>query len=283
LKDRFSKLAEDSYKYGYNLQEQWDYAMEIDPEFVFVTGWNEWNMGKFPGPPWVLDLNSTQIAFVDQYDREHSRDIEPDIDGYLDTYYLLLAANIRRFKGLEPADRKPSVKTIDIMNFDDWKDVKPEYVAHKGTASKRDYPGIGDTYYKIDTGRNDFVLAKVAKDDSNYYFYAECSNNITPDTDENWMCLLIDKDRSKETGWEGYDILVSADKIKVYKDGEWVVQGTCRYSVQGNKMCYVLPKDLVGDGSFEFKWSDNITFDDIMNFYKHGDCAPFGRFNYVCG
>ena len=41
-------------------------------------------MGKFPGEPWVLDKNSTQIGFVDQYDYEHSRDIEPDCDGYLD-------------------------------------------------------------------------------------------------------------------------------------------------------------------------------------------------------
>ena len=57
------------------------------------------------------------------------------------------------------------------------------------------------------------------------------------------MCLLIDKDRSKETGWEGYDILVSAGKVKVYKDSAWVVQGTCKYTVQGNKMCYVLPRN----------------------------------------
>lgn len=235
FKDRFSKLTPDSYKYGYNVQEQWDYAMNIDPEFVFVTGWNEWIMGKFPGLPWVIDPNSTQIAFVDQYDREHSRDIEPDKDGYLDTYYLQLVANIRRFKGLKKVDSRPTEKTVDIMNFNDWSGVTPEYYAHKGSASKRDYQGLGEYHYKIDSGRNDIVLAKVARDSENVYFYCECADTLTEDTGDNWMCLLIDKDRAKETGWEGYDIKISAGKIQAYTDGEWRNIGTCSYSVQGNK------------------------------------------------
>ena len=32
----------DDYLYGYNFQEQWSRAFELDPEIVFVTGWNEW-------------------------------------------------------------------------------------------------------------------------------------------------------------------------------------------------------------------------------------------------
>ena len=27
---------------GRNFEEQWSYALEVDPEMVFVTGWNEW-------------------------------------------------------------------------------------------------------------------------------------------------------------------------------------------------------------------------------------------------
>jgi len=26
---------------GLNFQEQWDYALKMDPELIFVTGWNE--------------------------------------------------------------------------------------------------------------------------------------------------------------------------------------------------------------------------------------------------
>ncbi len=284
-KDKFDKLTPDSYKYGYNVQEQWNNAFEIDPEFIFVTGWNEWIMGKFPGLPWVIDPNSTQIAFVDQYDREHSRDIEPDKDGYLDSYYLQLCANIRKFKGIKHVDSKISEKSIDLMNFNDWNDVTPEYIAHKGTEAKRDYPGLGKTWYKIDSGRNNIIKAKVTYDKDYYYFYAECSGNITEDTGKDWMCLLIDSDRSKQTGWEGYDVMISAGKGKKYINGAWSDAFTCAYTVQGNKLCVKVPRNQLGikGEKFEFKWSDNVELNDVMNFYKHGDCAPFGRFNYICG
>ena len=35
---------------GYNFQEQWKRACELDPPFVMVTGWNEWIAGRFAGP-----------------------------------------------------------------------------------------------------------------------------------------------------------------------------------------------------------------------------------------
>ena len=37
---------ENSKFYGINFQEQWDYALSVDPEIIFVTGWNEWIMGR---------------------------------------------------------------------------------------------------------------------------------------------------------------------------------------------------------------------------------------------
>ncbi len=38
---------ENAHYYGVNFQQQWDYALKTDPEFLFVTGWNEWTMGRF--------------------------------------------------------------------------------------------------------------------------------------------------------------------------------------------------------------------------------------------
>ncbi|NIA13002.1 MAG: hypothetical protein GWP08_02895, partial [Nitrospiraceae bacterium] len=32
---------------GLNFDEQWGRVMEVDPKFVFVTGWNEWIAGRF--------------------------------------------------------------------------------------------------------------------------------------------------------------------------------------------------------------------------------------------
>lgn len=34
-------------EYGYNFQEQFDRALNIDPDMLFITGWNEWIAGRF--------------------------------------------------------------------------------------------------------------------------------------------------------------------------------------------------------------------------------------------
>lgn len=267
FKDKHTKVTDTSYLYGYNFQEQWDNAMKIDPEFVFITGWNEWKMGKWTGEPWIKD-GSGQIAFVDQYDREHSRDIEPDIDGYLDTYYLQMASNIRRFKGLPHVEIPKDKKTITSMA--DWADVHPDYISHRGTAAHRDYKGYEGYVYKNFTGRNNIVLCKMCYDDENIYAYAECSADINRDG-KNVMQLLIDTDRDKSTGWEGYDLVIDSSNAKCV--------------IEGNRMYYVIPRSMAGQKegtpNIEFKWSDNIELTDVMNFYRDGDCAPFGRFNFV--
>ncbi len=287
-KDGHAKLTKDSYKYGYNVQEQWDNAIAMDPEYVFVTGWNEWIMGKFPGKPWVLEEGSTQIAFVDQYDREHSRDIEPDCDGYLDTYYLQLCANIRKFKGIEHVDRDVSAKKIEIGDFDGISEALPEYISHKGTQAIRNFEALGVApRYTNYTGRNNITGARVAWDADNVTFLAECADDILPDTENsvNFMTLLIDSDRSKATGWEGYDYRITSGRVYAWKDG-WIEAGTAEYEIRGNAIMVQVNRSLAGlagEGKpeFEFKWIDNIALDDVMNFYRDGDAAPFGRFNYV--
>ncbi len=32
---------------GLNFDEQWRLAIEVDPKFIFVTGWNEWIAGRY--------------------------------------------------------------------------------------------------------------------------------------------------------------------------------------------------------------------------------------------
>lgn len=100
--------------YGYNFQEQWDRAIEIDPELVFITGWNEWTMGRFDN--WQGQPN----AFPDQFDQEYSRDIEPMKGGHGDNYYYQMVSNIRRFKGMVPPEESSAPKSIKIDGqFDD--------------------------------------------------------------------------------------------------------------------------------------------------------------------
>ena len=79
---------------GLNFQEQWDHALKMDPELIFITGWNEWIAGRYK------NWQGTENAFVDQCDKEYSRDIEPMKGGFADNYYYQLVANIRRYKGV---------------------------------------------------------------------------------------------------------------------------------------------------------------------------------------
>lgn len=297
-RDGFAHLTPDSYKYGYNVQEQWDRAIDLDPDLVFVTGWNEWIMGQFK-EPWLKDNDSTQLAMVDQYDREHSRDIEPDKDGYLDTYYLQLAHNIRRFKGAGARVAPSAPQTIRVGGGErQWKQVTPVYRNPKGTTIHRDWDGFAGYHYTNTSGRNDIVEARVARDGEMIYFHVRCAEAITPRQGDGWMTLYLDTDRSKKTGWEGYDFVINrlsapAGKATVERylptatpgSYTWETVGKATLHVKGDTLTIGVPRDLLGLAeqplNFEFKWSDNMQSPDVMDFYANGDTAPLGRFNYL--
>ena len=87
---------ETDLRYGYNVQEQWDYAIKQNTPFIYVTGWNEWIAGKFKSQ----DSNPEHSWFCDQASPEYSRDMEPSLTANLkDNYYMQLVNNIRRYKG----------------------------------------------------------------------------------------------------------------------------------------------------------------------------------------
>ena len=175
-----------------------------------VTGWNEWIAGRFgePGGP---------VVFVDQFDQEYSRDIEPMKGGHGDNYYYQLVANVRRYKGVEPLPRASSPRPIRIDGgMDQWADVAPAFADDAGDTLPRDFDGAGGLHYRDRSGRNDLVALKVARDAENVFFYARTRQPLTPPSDPNWMWLLIDVDRNPRTGWEGYDFIVNR---KVDGDG----------------------------------------------------------------
>jgi len=287
----------DAVNYGYNFIEQWQRALKLDPQCVFITGWNEWVAGRYK--EWAgytsKDVYYPNAVFVDEYNQEYSRDIEPMKGGHTDSYYYLMADYIRRFKGVRPPRPASGPKTIRIDGrFRDWDDVKPEFRDTIGDTAHRDHPGYGDTHYTNTTGRNDIVAAKVARDGANYFFYVETHRPITAHTDSNWMLLFIDIDQNHNTGWEGYDYLINHQVINgrtttVKKNtGGWNWQraGTAAYAVAGNRMELALPYTLVGPAAkqgrgLDFHWADNIQKGgNIIEFAVSGDSAPNRRFNY---
>ena len=279
---------------GLNMQEQWERALELDPPFVMVTGWNEWIAGRFRS-------DAEPVMFVDQFDQENSRDIEMAKAAHQDNYYYQLVHNVRRYKGVPPLPRSSGEKTIDIAGgFEQWVDVSPDFTDPIHETLPRDYPGVARLHYTNQTGRNDFRLMKVARDADNLYFYVETNDAITSWQDPHWMLLLLNTDGKQETGWQGYNYIVNlhvedqnntwlaAHKSNAAAD-VWDWEKTTRLPmwVEGNRMHLAIPRDVLGLAgnnkplTLDFKWADNIqTQGDILDFYLSGDVAPQARFNY---
>ena len=274
---------------GLNAQEQWQRVFELKPPFVMVTGWNEWIAGRWgqPGGP---------LEFVDQFDEEFSRDIEPMKGGHGDNYYWQLIANVRRYKGVPALPKSSPPKTIRLADgFGQWRDVQPEFADHVGETSPRDFDGAGGLHYTNTSGRNDFVALKVARDKSNVYFFARTRDAITPANGTNWMWLLIDADQNPATGWEGYDFIVN--RI-VDADGKsWLEKNVAGWNwkkvarvnlrVVDKEIQLAVPRKALGltksptRVSLDFKWADNLQHPgDVMDFFLSGDVAPEGRFKF---
>ncbi|MDP4119201.1 MAG: hypothetical protein Q8873_08480, partial [Bacillota bacterium] len=182
-----------------------------------------------------------------------------------------------------PAASAP--KTIDFSEGEkQWENVSPNYINPKGSTPIRNYPGFGSVYYKNTTGKNDIINAKVARDNDYIYFFAKCSNVIVDKDNDNCMVLFIDTDRSKKTGWEGYDYRIAGKELQKCTGGfNWEKAASVKKSIEGDFVQIAIKKsDLNLGESFdiEFKWSDNMQEADAMDFYVNGCCAPIGRFNY---
>ncbi|MDR1891416.1 MAG: hypothetical protein LBQ48_00145 [Oscillospiraceae bacterium] len=276
---------------GANFQEQWDTAIRMNPQTIFITGWNEWVAQKLP--------DGDSYMMVDQFNKEFSRDIEPMKGGFGDNYYLQMIENIRKFKGAS-ADKKEVKKTaIKISGaFSQWDAVDYGYKDFKGDTADRKSasaaPELGDDYYTDTTGRNDFEELRVTYDSKNVYFLATTARDITPnDNSGRWMNLFIGTQGLTQTGFEGYDYVINrtprdSKTTSVEKSNggyDWTDCGRAEYRVSGRYIHIAVPRSALGITSDQFtvhfKWTDNITDPaDIMNCYTSGDAAPIGRLSY---
>ncbi|MGC8644107.1 MAG: hypothetical protein ACP5XB_29960 [Isosphaeraceae bacterium] len=278
---------------GKNFTEQWKRAFQIDPPFVWVTGWNEWIAGRLDS---TFPLaGSGPVTFCDEFNQEYSRDIEPMQGGHGDNYYYQLIANIRRFKGVRPT---PSIKPMPIQidgRFDDWKAVQPEFRDTIGDPVHRDFAGWGKKlHYRNSTGRNDIVAAKLSLDRKSVSFYVRTREDLTPGTGANWMLLYIDADHNPKTGWLGYDLVVNRQRTEEGKASieknvggkyEWSAVGEAAFAVGPREIEVAVPLAALGvSGTLsivDFKWADNIQqTGEWSDFTLNGDAAPNDRFNY---
>lgn len=301
---------------GLHFAEQWSRAFEVDPEFVFVTGWNEWAAGAavcddpsqealqarwnfFPGARLGRaghELKVGDVYFIDQYNQEFSRDAEPMVGGHGDNYYYQLAAAIRRYKGVRPLPPASAPRTIDMQgSFAQWQEVAPEFRDHLFDTLPRDEPGVSlNTRYTTPPGRNEFVAAKMTHDAEFLYAWVRTREPLSPWNDPNWMMLFLNSDCRAETGWLGYDFLInwpplSAETTTVKRcrgqAWDWEEAGQARMRLEGNQLMLAIPLALLGlDPAcirLDFHWSDNLRQPgDVADFLTSGDSAPNRRFNY---
>ena len=275
-----------------NFEEQWNTVYDTQGiNLVFVTGWNEWIAQKQSTDPM---LGAGYGYFVDTFDMEFSRDIEMMNGGYLDNCYLQLVKNIRKYKGYGFNDKTyndPVADGTDMLDLANWANIR-SYADLTGETKARDHAGVGSTYYKNETGRNDIREVRVASDSENLWFMIATTDAITAKSadDTRWMNLWIGVE-GEEGGFNNLGYVVnrslngttaSLDKIS---NNAFESAGTCDTYVSGNVMIVRVKKSALGitDSRFglQFKVTDNLQKDfDITDLYANGDCAPIGRINY---
>jgi hypothetical protein len=281
---------------GWFFAEQWKRALEVDPEFVFITGWNEWVAMRFTdgrakqimGKP----IKKGETFFVDQYNEEFSRDIEPMKGGFGDNYYYQMVDGIRKFKGTRAGPQVQGGVRISIDGtFDDWTNINNVYYDHAGDTRRRDHPGWGRIEaYKNNSGRYDLHEARATEDEGDLAFYLLIDgvfpdNQVPPGTE----LLLESRDMIGERNLGYTHRLIAAAAagamdLQMSKGGwQWSTIAQVPVAVKDGELELRFPKILLkaATGEVHFKWIDNVQPDgDAMRFYDQGDSAPNARFNY---
>lgn len=275
--------------------EQWKRVFELDPEFVFITGWNEWIAMRFTngaaGAMLGKPIQKGDTYFVDQYNEEFSRDIEPMRGGFGDNYYYQMVDLIRKYKGVNSPSIDTKYHTVKIDGeIHDWDQVKLLFTDDQGDITSRDHFGWGNAGRLTNhTGRNDLVKTKIATDGKTLYVYMEAADVIRLDN-EVPIQLFLAVDHNPE-GWEGFQYLANVTgkkaRLCISQGGwNWKQQATLKSKVAGKYIEIAIPLKQLGitdpaNFTVDFKWADNMPqTGDIKDFMDHGDTAPNARFRY---
>ena len=286
---------------GLCFAEQFSRAMEVDPEFVFFAGWNEWSAMRFvnEGDVAMIGDDSCRVGdtfFCDDYNHEYSRDLEPLRGDFGDNYYYQLCDFIRRFKGVEEVPVHGRKHRIDPDDFAAWAEVGAVYRDDRGDTFHRDHPGYGARIgrYANRTGRNDIVCAKAATDGRSLFFYARTDEPLTPPDDSLWMRLFVSVEGSGLGEWEGFHYRINdrrttpghASVERSLNGWHWQYAAEAALAAAGREIVLAVPLRSLGIRHpdrfcVDFKWIDNAVPDgDIRECLSDGDSAPNGRFRY---
>lgn len=288
---------------GANIQEQWDYAIEQDPEIVFVTGWNEWATNKrLPNAD-----DQTVAWFVDSFNTEYSRDIEMTAtpsyvydeesgtciqEGYGDNYYCQMVDNIRRYKGISTGEDKveKSVR-IDMSAYSEeqWRDT------YCFVNMSTDNVPRSDRYYRMAAPKNFIREFRVTNDNEMVYIMIRTDEDaIIGNGDDSLLNVMIGVEHLEETGFEGFQFLINrypaADgktSIEYSSEGyHFEKAGDASITVDGKYVMLAVPREVLKvngkkDFTLHVKCADSVQSPDNMSdYYVSGEVLPLGR--YYC-
>lgn len=287
---------------GIYFKQQFTAANALDPKVLFFTGWNEWIAQRWYGGALEFccmggqKIGNDNALFVDQYNYEFSRDIEPLNGGFGDNYYYYMVDFIRKFKGVDATPVYSKYKEIEIDGyFADWNKVESIYADDKGdTFHRENQAGWAGRTFNNSTGRNDLLYCQVATDGTNLYFYVEAADNLSNYTNGETGLNLYIKAGNATNNWEGlnYRLMPTGDNsATLYRcNGGWSwepVQTSVSIAVNGKCMELAIPLTSLGltpsEFNIDFKWVDNVDLsqsDGIQRCMRDGDSAPNGRFRY---
>ena len=272
--DGANDTAPDAVLHGYNFAEQWEFAIKMDPDIIFVTGFNEWVAQRQPAQA------EAPVVFVDCADENTSRDVEPSAGVMGDNYYLQMVNYIAQFKKSTSRVEKGEGVAINIDGgFGQWNSDKitAVYRDYANDTADRNAKGFGGVTYTDYSGRNDIINMKVTHDGGNCYFYIETAQALTEPSESGWMTLFInDSIVINRTAPQNGRTAVEEKTENGYRK-----IGEAQIRFEGNKLMLSVPETVseLRDG-FSFKWADNCNADDVYSFYTSGDSAPYGRLCY---
>ncbi|MGN6504404.1 MAG: hypothetical protein ACTHM6_02460 [Tepidisphaeraceae bacterium] len=292
----------------------WANAEKSGAPITLVTGWNEWKASVWnqKGVPFLgMPIVPPYGYFVDEFNEEFNRDLEPMKNGYFDDYYWQFVSHMRRYKGMQRPAATSAAKTIPMDGTSDaWADVTPRFIDPPNDTATRDADATAPDpaairtvandaerlalplmHYTNDSARNDIHVAQVARDDRFVYFHVTTARPLSPRSDRQWMWLLIDADQNPATGWHGYDFLINRTggdanaSIERYDgpDFAWKHVADAKLVVGEKELTIALPRTLFGREPlrFDFKWADHLPpKPTVADFYTQGDVAPNARFNF---
>ena len=302
---------------GDNFQEGWDAAIRLDPDIVFITGWNEWVVQKRNLHDHMPDLCPYDFPdYTDNFNVEYSRDLEmtkiPTYvkgkdgkytqEGYGDNYYLQLAYNIRKYKGKTATSSQPDIKGVSI-NLDgplaQWDQVTTRYLALSSNKIARDADGFHDNTHYTQAKPDNFIQdVKVTFDKNNVYFNVRTKDNVTAHKKgkTNWMNLFIGVNGSKQGSWESFNYVINRNPKSSTVTSLEAFTGTntyatkhvadVQYRVQEKSILFQIPRSALGltenAFGFTFKVADGIQQEsNILDYYVSGESFPLGRMAYV--